>query len=164
MSWASGGGGLDLDRPPAEQAAASSTDPANATAATRILSCLRSYAAGSGYDPRWLFLLRIAFWLGLLAAVLWLWPTARLALFLVFQSGGRDQGIATIGLLVCGGALLLSVAGSFLARSHPLAAGIALVVAALVGALALIALTLPLGSVADLAAAGFALTTAYQER
>jgi hypothetical protein len=110
------------------------------------------------------FLLRVAFWLGLLAAVLWLWPTAQLALFLVFQSGGRDAGLALFGLLVCGAALVLSVAGSYLSRAYPLASGIALVAAAVVGALALVALRLPLGSVADLAGAAAALATAYQER
>ena len=111
-----------------------------------------------------MFGLRIAFWLSWLAVVLWLWPTSRLALFLVFQSGGRDQGLATFGLLVCGGALLLSVAGAFLSRLHPLAAGSALAAAAVLGALALVALALPLGSAPDLVAAGIALTIAYQDR
>ncbi len=47
------------------------------------------------------YLRRIALWLALLAAVLWLWPTSRLALFLLFQGGGRDSQLALFGLLVC---------------------------------------------------------------
>jgi len=111
-----------------------------------------------------MFGLRITFWLSWLAVVLWLWPTARLGLFLVFQSGGRDQGLATFGLLVSGGALLLSVAGGFFARVRALGAGIALAAAALIGALALVAQIWPLGSVADLVGAGIALSIAYQDR
>jgi len=111
-----------------------------------------------------MFGLRIAFWLGWLAVALWLWPTSRLVLFLIFQSGGRDQGLATFGLLVCGAALLLSVAGAFLSRLHALAAGSALAAAAVIGALGLVALALPLGSVPDLVGAGIALTIAHQDR
>src|SRR5438270_9972698 len=111
-----------------------------------------------------MFGLRITFWLSWLAVVLCLWPSARLGLLLVVQSGGRDQGLATFGLLVCGGALLLSVAGGFFARVRALGAGITLAAAAVIGALALVAQIWPLGSVADLAGAGIALTTAYQDR
>jgi hypothetical protein len=111
-----------------------------------------------------MFGLRISFWLSWLAVVLWLWPTSRLGLFLVFESGGRDQGLATFGLLVCGAALVLSVAGAFLSRLHALAAGIALAAAAVIGALALGASVQPLGSVPDLVGAGIALTIAYQDR
>jgi hypothetical protein len=103
------------------------------------------------------YLRRIALWLALLAAVLWLWPTSRLALFLLFQGGGRDSQLALFGFLVCLAALLLSVVGAVLTRTHELAAVVALGLASVVGALALVAVTLPLGSVPDLAAGAFAL-------
>jgi hypothetical protein len=100
---------------------------------------------------------RIAFWLALLAAVLWLWPTYRLALFLLVQGGGRDRPLAVFGILVCLGALLLSLVGAVLTRIRVVLAVVALGLAAVVGGLALVAVTLPLGSVPDLAAGGFAL-------
>lgn len=109
-----------------------------------------------------MFLLRISFWLALLAAVLWLWPTSRLGLFLVFEGGGRDSRLALFGLAVCAIALFLSVLGAILTRAYEKAAVAALGVAAAVGALALFAVTLPLGSIADLAAGAFALVAVIQ--
>lgn len=109
-----------------------------------------------------MFLLRISFWLAMLAAVLWLWPASRLALFLVFQGGGRDGPLALFGLAVCGTALLLSVIGGVLTREHEKAAAVALGLAAVIGALSLFAVALPLGSIADLAAGAFALVVVIQ--
>jgi hypothetical protein len=108
--------------------------------------------------------LRISLWLSLLAALLWLWPSWRLALFLLFQGGGRDRQLALFGLLVCLAAFLLSVVGAVLTRRHEAAAVVILTLAAVVGALALVALTLPLGSIADLAAGGFALGARIRAR
>jgi len=109
------------------------------------------------------YLRRIALWLALLAAVLWLWPTSRLALFLLFQGGGRDSQLALFGLLVCVVALLLSVLGAVLTRIHELAAVVTLGLAAVIGGLALLAVTLPLGSVPDLAAGAFVLVALARE-